>query len=611
MASNANKPLNFTVSTVGDATFVACDSTEPIETAVIAVLDASGSMAEPSARPGGGAVAEAQLFSRLDIVKHAAKSVASIAASQRGAHLGIVRFSDTATTAFPLTAMDATGVASAHVAIDYIQQEGCTNIWAGLKTALDMAFNFAKTHPNANIHVILLTDGEPTPDYTPARGIAAALADKMAGFRLKPTVSSFGFGFNLDSKLLEEISVKGNGIYGYIPDCSMAGTVFINYCAAAFTTVATNVNVGDYYVGNILAGGTRTLYQAIPVGTKVPIHYGAGEASATVTAASADAGDNAKVVRRLLTDLASASRSKEYAENDFTGLRALKAWIGDPDDGFRTAVMADLQHTDQNKGQLTRAIASPAWFTAWGLNHLISYSRGLACEQCINFKEAALQFYASPQFRAVQDAGNDVFDNMPAPKPSRAAPAAQMMRAAGGGGQPAYVAPAALTTMASLNTDRGGCFTGSSLIAMVNGLTRVDQVKAGDITAQGDRIHCVVRTNLNELVKMVYLSPDLVITPWHPVRLPNGNWVFPAELVEQGKATAAEVSIPSYYTLVMETGHVFTIGGYEVCGLAHDFKGPVIEHEFYGTDAILKQLSTHRGWDQGYVVLQLDDWDPK
>jgi hypothetical protein len=58
------------------------------------------------------------------------------------------------------------------------------------------------------------------------------------------TVNTFGFGYELDSKLLEDISILGNsGTYAFIPDGSFVGTIFVNAITSLLTTVATNVQV--------------------------------------------------------------------------------------------------------------------------------------------------------------------------------------------------------------------------------------------------------------------------------------------------------------------------------------------------------------------------------
>merc|ERR1719421_2534882 len=51
-------------------------------------------------------------------------------------------------------------------------------------------------------------------------------------------VRTFGFGYSLDSKLLEEIAVTGNGgTFSFIPDAGMVGTIFIHAVASILSSV--------------------------------------------------------------------------------------------------------------------------------------------------------------------------------------------------------------------------------------------------------------------------------------------------------------------------------------------------------------------------------------
>ncbi len=57
-------------------------------------------------------------------------------------------------------------------------------------------------------------------------------------------VNTFGFGYQLNSKLLEDICILGNsGSYAFIPDGSFVGTIFVNAISTLLTTAATNVQV--------------------------------------------------------------------------------------------------------------------------------------------------------------------------------------------------------------------------------------------------------------------------------------------------------------------------------------------------------------------------------
>ena len=78
------------------------------------------------------------------------------------------------------------------------------------------------------------------------------------------SISTFAFGYNVDSKLMEEIAEIGNGIYGYCPECTMVGTIFTSYMANILTTVESTVRIdvkNKYLQKKFEIGG---LYSDIP-----------------------------------------------------------------------------------------------------------------------------------------------------------------------------------------------------------------------------------------------------------------------------------------------------------------------------------------------------------
>ncbi len=46
------------------------------------------------------------------------------------------------------------------------------------------------------------------------------------------------FGYDIDSRILDELALEGNGTFSFIPDSSMVGTVFINVIANFLVTIA-------------------------------------------------------------------------------------------------------------------------------------------------------------------------------------------------------------------------------------------------------------------------------------------------------------------------------------------------------------------------------------
>ena len=53
----------------------------------------------------------------------------------------------------------------------------------------------------------------------------------------------FGYGYNLDTRLLTAITERGGGCYGFIPDCSMVGTIFVNFLSHSLASFSSLMSV--------------------------------------------------------------------------------------------------------------------------------------------------------------------------------------------------------------------------------------------------------------------------------------------------------------------------------------------------------------------------------
>merc|ERR1719353_1371618 len=51
-------------------------------------------------------------------------------------------------------------------------------------------------------------------------------------------ISTFGFGYSMDSPLLRAISHEGDGMYAFIPDSGFVGTAFVNALSNSLVTAA-------------------------------------------------------------------------------------------------------------------------------------------------------------------------------------------------------------------------------------------------------------------------------------------------------------------------------------------------------------------------------------
>ena len=151
------------------------------------------------------------------------------------------------------------GKLQAQAIIDGLRTEGSTNLIAANQLALSLALEDAACK---NIHIVVLTDGEPDNkrEVLPSffRAITPLEQLRVTGHHHGACVSTFGFGYDMDSvrraraqrsfhplmirqELLLQMSVAGHGMFSYIPDASMIGTVFCNFVANAMYARAPRV----------------------------------------------------------------------------------------------------------------------------------------------------------------------------------------------------------------------------------------------------------------------------------------------------------------------------------------------------------------------------------
>ena len=104
------------------------------------------------------------------------------------------------------------------------------------------------------------------------------------------------------------------------------------------------------------------------------------------------------------------------------------------------------------------------------------------------------------------------------------------------------------------------------------------------------------------------------LTPWHPVRVDtraeegegeagNGErrlweWQFPAQIGD-----VRIFDTPAVYDFVLAQGHVVSVGGRPCVTFGHGITGPVVAHDYFGTDRVVDDLEGMAGWDCGLVEL--------
>mmetsp|Transcript_26881 Transcript_26881/g.84236 ORF Transcript_26881/g.84236 Transcript_26881/m.84236 type:complete len:801 (-) Transcript_26881:31-2433(-) len=289
------------------------------------------------------------------------------------------------------------------------------------------------------------------------------------------------------------------------------------------------------------------------------------------------------------------------------------------------AILADVD------GQVSEACSKEEYMRRWGLHFLPSLVRAHELQTCNNFKDPGVQAYGGDLFRALRDAADDAFNELPPPTPTR--PAARRGRMTGGRMMPVPT----MTSMRVYNSRSNGCFHGKSVVTQLlpSGKRvekRLDEVRMGDrlLTGAGTfvPVRCVVKTVSNDGTFDLVTLPGsgLCLTPWHPVFLPNGEaaaaspageekepqlpgrWVYPMALQDSEPTPCAAV-----FSILFErshaepwTGQAVVVDGVAGAALGHGLDDDeVIAHPFFGSyDNIEANLAPMAGFEKGIVTLR-------
>lgn len=251
-------------------------------------------------------------------------------------------------------------------------------------------------------------------------------------------------------------------------------------------------------------------------------------------------------------------------------------------EAFRVTLPATSIFLEDIGGEVGLAVSSATTFQKWGSHHLLALISSHEQQHCGNFKDPSVQPYITPRFKAIQEEGVRVFEALPPLVGSHAVSAAHAAATALSG----YAASAVYYNSS------GGCFHGNTPITLADGSTlpirdlrRGMEVMTptGPTTVKYAIKYCVPSGSMD----MTQVNDTLMITPYHPIQK-DGAWVFPHD-----HFPTSSVALDAVYNLVLDTKHHVLVGDVVCCTLGHGEKGPVIEHPYFGTDAVVKDLEEH------------------
>ena len=545
--------------------------TGPISVAF--VLDTSGSMTTEVTTGDG----ESDGYDMLNIACHGTNvCMAGLRTSDKAC---VVSFNSSASVVCPLRKMSVGNKGLSKVSLAGLTPSGSTNLWDGLKRALEML-------PDDGV-VCLLTDGAPT--VRPMQGELKMLSNWIDEHpNWHGQIHTFGFGYSLDSVLLSDIARMGSGSFSFIPDSALVGAVFVHAMANIRTTHTANYMLSVETDGVIQGIGPHTKTSwgyHIPIG---PITYGQQRDYFLQCSEPMSFSIDGKPVP-IRTGLPSSDERQRVGMAMYNSVQS-----GPRATTMSTASVTDPGLLEDIQGQWREAMEEEA-FKRWGRHYLLSLANCHLTQTCNNFMDKGIQKYGGGRFKELRDEGDRIFNSMAAPEASHRA---RVQRRMAGRGESMRLAP---TTMESYNCRSGPCFPGWCTVETKDGEQKsLDTVKKGDLikTPTGiATVRCMLKTlcpnGQQQLVKM----GKLFATPWHPVR-PYDIWIFPSMV-----GTPQTMACEAVFSLLLSTPSCY-IEGVECIGLAHGIEDDkVASHPFFGTQQVVQALSQCVGYEQGIVTL--------
>ena len=588
---------------------------------------------------------ETSKFSRLDLVKHSLKTI--IHCLRPCDTLALVGFSDNASKLLSVTNMNDMGKITALEIVNNMNSGGMTNLSDGLNVSLD-EFDVYAFKKYKNLFTLLLTDGEP--NINPPRGIYDTFLERIKTKSLDSAIHTFGYGYNLDSNLLANLSIRGGGLFAHIPDYSMCNTVFINFLANCLATAITKVDLNisgsnckvgimgynslsnELNLGSIQNSQTQNILYITEIPDpnnfkiKLDMKYDGKDKQYIIncldtqtqsnisTNISSDqsyddmidhiiwSSDNDQIIYQLFKSLLINIISKGLETNDLpkitndlnticSGIEKAILKSKSSKDRFR-ALLINIRSNDASEGQIIKAFSSADWYNRWGKHYLRYFVRSQQLQVCSNFKDSSLQHYGGKLFKELRTEIEDIFSQLPIPTPSLGQ-GTQFT----GNFQQAFYNPS------------GPCFDGYGKVMMENGTIKLvkDLIK-GDKIKNSDgnisTIQCVLKTKIKNGSTDMMIFNGMRVTPWHPVRI-NNKWSFPSDIKHPTR-----VHVDYVYDFVLDSHHIITINGIDAITLGHNFThDPILIHKFFGTDKVIENLKSHKSWDSG--LIEITEYNPQ
>ena len=538
--------------------------------------------------------------------------------------------------------------------LDNLKPVSNTNMWAGLMESLDILR--LNSPISKNKAILLLTDG--IPNVCPPRGHTYMLKKYLEDYNFNCMVNYYGFGYNLDSELLLELSriSPGDG-YSFIPDSSILGSVFINGISNILSTALYNPKLSITLSKGALFNDSGSNRKDIHISS---LKYGKQKNllfnidTSSCSSNSYDYLNDFSNIQLRFNDTVISSNMCMVPQTEYLTYQTLRYSVIDTinhcidskkynDRSFEKHLNnliknynKELMHIDKQSkeyeyiknilfdlsGQVKESLNMTTigerddWFSKWGIHYLRSLQEAYRNEICNNFKDKGVQNFTHTIFNNFRDTIQGIFESMPPPKTDIIkTPTPDYLYGRKGIHSKKCVQVSPITSNRDFYQASGGCCSGDCRVLMqdnnyklIHLLKPGDKVKTylptidGTIIESISSIECIIKTKCIDNMEMLVQKDNLNITPYHPVINRNNNsinWSFPISF-----GSIKPIQCPYIYTFVIKDRRSIMVEGYIFSTLGHNLSGDIIYHDFFGTSKSIEDLKSFQSYNNGVVTLE-------
>ncbi len=138
----------------------------------------------------------------------------------------------------------------------------------------------------------------------------------------------------------------------------------------------------------------------------------------------------------------------------------------------------------------------------------------------------------------------------------------------------------------------------------------VEQIRKGTCIINDNNsafVKCVIKTKYSGLVCInnnINNNNIIKITPFHPILI-NNEWIFPIDCNLFETEHVNDVYVYNFFLENYNNFHQIELyGGIIACSLNHGMQGPVIGHDYFGTNRVQYDFEKHPDWENGYIHIE-------